>query len=311
MRLEPEFMRELVWRNSRGLAFTIQSLNRIQRQGARALYTFIRVSRDTIDKAGSKIEAMTSVSALASLFEAAKGESAIDHAIDQLPDLGLAHEAWLGLEEEFSIPRRLAVEYIHGLRLEAEGFTPKTNEELLRFCYQTGGVLGLVASYIVSAPEGAVQSFVDGGSACRLTSLANNVYKDFSFGRVFVPTEWISQKVTSTFSQGWATEAAKRFSILAAVLYASAREALPLLPFQTRIAISVGLLLHRESRGSLMRKVDRTFDELLRQTATLIWNKIRPADLEPAPTALPPSVRDANFALRNQTYRFARDLEKN
>ena len=86
MRLEESFMRELLLRGAPHIAYSSVALSEIQRQGIRALYTFTRISRDTIDKAASKVEAQIAVQHLVRLFEDAN----VEDAIEEIPDLGLA-----------------------------------------------------------------------------------------------------------------------------------------------------------------------------------------------------------------------------
>ncbi len=311
MRLETGFMRELLLRGVPHIAYASAPLSEIQRQGIRALYTFIRISRDTVDKAASKVEAQIAVQHLVRLFE----DSNVEDAIEEIPDLGLAWEAWLGLEEEFAVPRSYALEFARGLRMETENFRPETVQELLGFCYRTGGVLGLVLCHILSGPESAMQAMVDAASAARLTSLSRNLNRDFGLGKIFVPLDWFSRATTTRLSDVWSVESARRFDNLAFVLDKSARETLQVLPFVTRISLSLAIVLHQEGGSSVFRKIDRAIDEMLRQsgTAALRWLRsitaISHAEF-PLTTKserpLPP--RDAAFAIRNQNLRFSRDL---
>jgi phytoene/squalene synthetase len=297
MRLETSFMRKLLLEDAPHVAIAAVSLSDIQRQGVRALYTFFRISRDTVDKAASKVEAQISVQHLNLMFET----SNVSDAIEEIPDLGLAWEAWLGLEEEFGIPRVYALEFVRGLRLETENFRPENVEDLLRYCYLTGGILGLIVSFIITAPESAKQMLVDAGSAARLTTLARNIPADFARGRIFVPTEWFSRSATTVIPGAWSKESEKRFNRLAALLYKSSREAFPLLPYRSRIALATALVLHREKGRSVFRRIDRAFDEFIRQSAGAIASAYR----NETPPQLPIATRDMALALRNQNLRIA------
>lgn len=311
MRLQTDFMRQLLLRGAPHVAYASIGLTEIQRQGVRALYTFFRISRDLVDKAASRVESQISVQHLNRLFE----ESNIDDAVEVIPDLGLAWEAWLGLEEEFNVPRTYAIEFARGLQMETENFRPQTTEDLLQYCYRTGGVLGIVVCHILGAPEAAMQSMVDAGSAARLTSLAQTIRHDFLVGRCFAPTEWFPFGI-GNFTTAWAAEASARYEQLAFVLYNSARDMLNLLPLSARMALMIPLAIHKEKMSSRLRRFDRVIDEFLRQFFGNIIVYLRaiyaisrsefPAGYSSARHALPP--RDVSLALRNQNLRLGRDL---
>ncbi|CAN5439061.1 hypothetical protein BH10BDE1_BH10BDE1_05880 [soil metagenome] len=253
-----------------------------ERSGVRALFAFVIICRDSIDRAGSRTEAQASVARLTRLFEFgvvqryAKEHSVVDEVIDAVPDFGLAWEAWSFLEEDFEIPRAYAIDFIRGLKQDADGYRPETVEDLLRYVYRTGGVLGLMACHIFSTQESFQQSAVDAAGAARLTTLADNVYKDFTLGRCFVPIAWMSYAATQTFSPTWSFEAARRFRQLAKVLDVSSRAGLSRLPIRNRAAIAIAAVWHRESRASLLRKFDRMADELIRHGADALWTSLVP-----------------------------------
>ena len=329
MRLEAQFIDSLMRKNSRALYFATQNLPVHQRDGLRALFTFFQISRHSVDQAQSKLEAQSSVGKLARLFETGiasryeTNQPIVDQIIDDVPDFGLAWEAWCSLEEEFGVPRVYAIEFVRGLQLDADGYRPDTTEDLLRYVYRTGGVLGLIACHILATEASAQQPAVDAASAARLTTLAQNVYTHFTLGRIYVPTEWMSYSVTRSFAPAWANEASRLFNQHARILASSARLGFTALPWKTRLAVAGTLVYQLEKRSSLARKVDRVADELIRQGASTVWSYLRPRlqsardralsrTLAPAPLAplknpeLP--VRDISSAMRNQTMLISRDL---
>lgn len=304
MRLEPEFIRNLMRERSPSTAYVTALLNSRERSGVRALFAFITICRDAVDRAGSRTEAQQSVALLLRLFSEgvvhriATDYSVVNEVIDAVPDFGLAWEAWSYLEEDFEIPRTYAIEFVRGLKQDADGYRPKSLEDLLSYAYRTGGVLGLAACHIFSAGESVQQSAVDAASAARLSMLANNIYKDFTLGRCFVPLDWMGDAVTHTFASTWAGEATVRFQQTSSILASSSRPGLAGISFRNRAAISVCAIIQRESHSNLMRKTDRIADELIRQSATAIWS------------TLGPLLRRTKEQFRNLTVRIAEAIEQ-
>jgi phytoene synthase len=265
------------------LAYITALLGSRERSGVRALFAFVSICKDAIDLAGSRTEAQASVALLTRLLEEgviqryADDHSIVDEVIDAVPDFALAWEAWSYLEEDFEIPRAYAIEFARGLKQDADGYRPETVEDLLRYVYRTGGVLGLIACHLFSVAESVQQSAVDAASAARLISLADNVYQDFTLGRCFVPLAWMSYATNQTFAPTWAAEASRRFRKLAAALESASNAGLATLPLRNRAAIAVLFVLHRESRTRITLKVDRVADVVIRHSAGALWKALVPA----------------------------------
>lgn len=324
MRIEASFLDRMMRERAPALYFTTLTFPQYQRDGLRALYAFFRICRDTIDQSATKQEATFAASRLLRLLENASSDRhavaqpVVDQVIDESPDLGLAWEAWCALEEEFGVPRAYALEFARGLQLEADGARPESTEDLLRYSYRTGGVVGLMILHVLQLDPALQQAAVDAASAARLTSLSRGIYRHFTLGRIFVPTSWMSYSTTRVFSPAWADQASKRFDTFANVMYASARQVFPELPWKTRLMLATALVLHRESRNRWWRKFDRTADELIRQTASLAretYERLRKKSRNDAtkpkmisnPTA---TVRDFDTVWRNQNMLISRDLPK-
>lgn len=316
MRLEPEFLRNLVSQRAPSVAFAISFLSQRERAGARALFAFIQISRDAVNLAHSRHEAQSSVAMLARLFELgvverfASDHSIVDTITESVPDFGLAWEAWSFLEEDFEVPRAYANEFIRGLKQEADGYRPESVEDLLRYTYRSGGVVGVIACHVLGLDQPSQQPAVDLASSARLYALADNVYRDFTLGRNFAPLEWVSYATAQTFRSSWATLSSHKFKHLAAALEAHARPRLSRLANRQRLAVSIGLALNREARSSIFRKIDHALDEVIRLCADLLWRLFRSTPERRGLNVrheLP--VRDVSAVLRNQKVVAARDLE--
>ncbi len=318
MRVEASFLDRMMRERAPALYLTTLTFPQYQRDGLRALYAFFRICRDTIDQAATKQEATFAASRLMRLLENgvsdrhAVAQTVVDQVIDESPDLGLAWESWCALEEEFAVPRAYALEFARGLQLEAEGTRPESTEDLLRYAYRSGGVIGLMIVHVLQLDPSLQQAAVDGASAVRLTTLSREIYRHFTLGRIFVPTAWMSHSVTRVFAPAWADAASKRFAGFAKVMYASARVSFDALPWKTRLAFALALVLHREERSSWWRKVDRTIDELIRQTASITRKALKAwredSRDESRSSIESTSVRDFSVVWRNQNMLISRDL---
>lgn len=316
IQLQSTVMRKLLRKEAPALFALSALLPTREQDGIQALATFFQITRHAIDAADSSRSAKITSVSLQQMFEHGVANQAVvdqpilERVIDDFPDLGLAWEAWCMLEEDFGVPRAYALEFIGSLQMDVDGYRPETPEDLLRYVYMSGGVFGLIACYILELDPAVHQGLVDAASAARLSDLANSVYRDFSRGRILIPTEWIPHSTTRIFSKSWAVEATNRYLSLAQILYKSAQESVSKLPFRMRLFLTLTLVAHRESRSSIVRKVDRFSDEVVRASARALWRYVRrqPSLLPKQVTALP--VRDASMALRNQSLRLSRDLSE-
>ena len=189
------------------------------------------------------------IAAMATLTDAA-----LDGHVIGLP----AFDALRIVAAETRLPARYAHDLIQGFRLDAEDWRPRTEDDLLTYCYHVAGVVGCMMAVIMGvAPddEAVLTRACDLGLAFQLANIARDIAEDAAAGRCYLPTDWLAEV-------GIAPDAvmadpaklavlARRLTDRAAQFEASARMGTRALPLRSAWAV----LAAAEIYGAIGRKV--------------------------------------------------------
>ncbi len=152
---------------------------------------------------------------------------------------------------ECGIPRRFMDDHLAGFALDAEGWQPQSEDDLLRYCYHVAGAVGCMMAVIMGvAPddEDTLDRASDLGLAFQLSNIARDIVEDHGVGRVYIPAEW--GKVDPADRVGLAA-IAERIGALVERYEASARVGAARLPFRARWAVLSAANIY----GGIARKV--------------------------------------------------------
>lgn len=227
----------------------------VTRERAWLLYAWCRACDDIADGQDhghtmSVVEdAPQRIAAMATLTDAA-----LDGHVIGLP----AFDALRIVAAETRLPARYAHDLIQGFRLDAEEWRPRTEDDLLTYCYHVAGVVGCMMAVIMGvAPddEAVLDRACDLGLAFQLANIARDIAEDAAAGRCYLPTDWLAE-------MGIATDAimadpaklavlARRLTDRAAQFEASARMGTRALSFRSAWAV----LAAAEIYGAIGRKV--------------------------------------------------------
>ena len=97
---------------------------------------------------------------------------------------------------ECAIPDRLVLDHLRGFRLDADGWRPKDESDLLAYCYHVAGVVGCMMAVVMGvAPEDreTLACASDLGIAFQLSNIARDVREDHAAGRCYLPAEWLAE----------------------------------------------------------------------------------------------------------------------
>jgi phytoene synthase len=114
------------------------------------------------------------------------GEPTGDPAFDALGVV--AHETGL--------TARMAGDVIEGFALDAAGWQPRGEADLLRYCYHVAGAVGVMMAVVMGvAPddEDTLDRACDLGLAFQLANIARDLCEDYSAGRCYLPAEWLAE----------------------------------------------------------------------------------------------------------------------
>jgi len=179
---------------SRSFALASRLLDRPTREKAWLLYAWCRRCDDLAvghDETGTlkldEASAQHRIEAIRVLTRRAlEGQPTAEESFDALGQVAL--EA--GLTEE------MANDVIDGFALDAEGRRPRTEDDLMRYCFHTGGAVAVMMARVIGVPaddHDRLDRACDLGLACRLVTLARDVCDDDAAGRCHLPQEWLAE----------------------------------------------------------------------------------------------------------------------
>ena len=152
---------------------------------------------------------------------------------------------------ECAIPRRFVDDHIAGFALDAAGWTPKTEQDLLGYCYRVAGAVGCMMAVLMGVPpedEETLDRAADLGIAFQLANIARDLVEDREVGRSYVPAEW---DTAGADNRAALTGIAARLGRLVEAYEVSGRVGAGRLPFRARWAVLAAANIY----GGIARKV--------------------------------------------------------
>lgn len=164
--------------------FSSYLLGKNKRNAAFAIYALCRLSDETVDGCGQK----NSLKALQSLEEKinlAYGESALDEPLLM---------AFRKTIRSYAIPIDYFKSLLCGMRMDTEKNRYSNFDELLTYCYNVAGVVGLIMLCIFEPKNQNAQKFaISLGIAMQLTNILRDIKEDFQRNRIYLPLEEMEQ----------------------------------------------------------------------------------------------------------------------
>ncbi|RST31481.1 phytoene/squalene synthase family protein [Sphingomonas ginkgonis] len=105
-----------------------------------------------------------------------------------------AFDALGAVTAECSIPAELPGDHLGGFARDAAGWRPETEEDLLAYCYQVAGAVGVMMAHVMGvAPtdRDTLDRASDLGIAFQLANIARDIVDDARVGRVYLPLQWL------------------------------------------------------------------------------------------------------------------------
>ncbi|MEI8212048.1 MAG: phytoene/squalene synthase family protein [Planctomycetota bacterium] len=231
----------VIHRSSRSFSIASSFLPYEIRTKVWALYAWCRSVDDAVDHAISPFEATEALRIFEEdLARCQTGESLLHPASEWIRPFIAAGQ----------IDVRHARELVEGMRMDLEGFTVNTIEDLERYCYHAAGTVGLMMTSLMGVKDrSAVRHAVSLGVAMQMTNIARDVLEDAERGRSYLPgIAKVLEAEPDRISQSVAEILA-----LAEVRYHVALRGLHYLPWRCRIAIRVALEVYREIGREIQR----------------------------------------------------------
>ncbi|NNC72770.1 MAG: phytoene/squalene synthase family protein [Sphingomonadaceae bacterium] len=249
--------RETIVKGSQSFAMASKIFDRETRERVWLLYAWCRRCDDLADGQALGHDMTEVADPQARLEEirsktdaALAGETTGDNCFDALAVVA----------NECGIPRDYIDDHIAGFALDADGWVPESEEDLLRYCYHVAGIVGMMMAIVMDvAPddEATLNRAKDLGLAFQLANIARDIGEDAANGRCYLPRDWLAEKdidpdnpIDPAHRPALAALAG-RLAEMAGKYEESARRGTPELPFRSAWAVLAAAGIY----GDIARKV--------------------------------------------------------
>ncbi len=171
---------------------------------------------------------------------------------------------------ECPIPQSFVTDHLRGFALDAEGWRPQDQEDLIRYCYFVAGAVGCMMGIVMGVPpqdEDTLLRASDLGIAFQLSNIARDVRDDYEAGRCYLPKEWMDAHGVDGSNplrpdrRDALVALVRRICDLAEQYEASARQGISRLSFRSRWAI--------ESAAAIYGRIGRSVAD----RGSTAWNE--------------------------------------
>lgn len=190
-------------------------------------------------------------------------------ALDGLPTADPAFDAFGLVASEVGLTAEMADDVIEGFALDAADWRPRTEADLMRYCYHVAGAVGVMMAVVMGVSPKDTDTLdraCDLGLAFQLSNIARDIVEDDAAGRCYLPLEWLAEQDiepgqhTKPHHREELAEMAARLVDLVEKHEAAARIGAARLPFRSRWAVLSAARIY----GAIGRKV--------RKLGTEAWN---------------------------------------
>jgi phytoene synthase len=108
-----------------------------------------------------------------------------------------AFDAFATVAAECAIPPGLAADHLAGFERDATGWTPATEADLLSYCYQVAGAVGVMMAHVMGVEpqeRNTLDRAADLGIAFQLANIARDIVDDAHVGRRYLPDTWLAEE---------------------------------------------------------------------------------------------------------------------
>jgi phytoene synthase len=181
-------------------------------------------------------------------------------ALDGQPTADPAFDAFGQVALESRLTLEMAEDVIGGFALDAADWRPRTEEDLMRYCWHVAGAVGVMMAQVMGVDpddHDTLDRAADLGMSFQLANIARDLVEDDAIGRCYLPEEWLAEQdiepgqVAKPHHRQELAEMAARLIALAAQHEAAGRYGARKLSFRQRWAV----LAAAEVYGAIGREV--------------------------------------------------------
>lgn len=258
--------RESIARGSKSFAMASKLFDPVTRERAWLLYAWCRKCDDIADgqdhggAMGSVADAQARLSGMRVLTgKALRGEATGDPAFD---GLGV-------VVRECGIPHVYIHDLIEGFALDARDWRPRSEADMLRYCYHVAGTVGCMMAVLMGVDpddQATLDRACDLGLAFQLANIARDISEDEAADRCYLPIEWLVEMdmPPGEHMKPWVrpklTILARRLAEMAAAYEASARHGTGALPPRAAWAVLAAAGIYGDIAREVARRGDHAWD---------------------------------------------------
>ena len=115
-------------------------------------------------------------------------------ALDGQPTAEMAFDALGQVAAECGLTQEMADDVIDGFALDADGWRPRSEGDLMRYCFHVAGAVGVMMARVMGVPaddRDTLDRACDLGLAFQLNNIARDIWEDDAAGRCYLPVEWL------------------------------------------------------------------------------------------------------------------------
>lgn len=118
-------------------------------------------------------------------------------ALNRQPTAEVAFDAYGQVSSEVGLTIDDAEEVIAGFELDEKDWRPRTEDDMLRYCYYVAGAVGLMMGVVMGVKredDETLDQAVDLGIAFQLANIARDILEDDAAGRCYLPLDWLVEQ---------------------------------------------------------------------------------------------------------------------
>ncbi len=170
---------------------------------------------------------------------------------------------------EVAMPRRFIDDHIAGFALDADDWRPRSEDDLLRYCYHVAGVVGCMMAVVMgidAADDATLDRACDLGMAFQLANIARDLAEDAAVGRCYLPHDWLvaagipPRDPMHPHHHGHVAGLGGRLATMAQAYEDSARVGSAKLPFRSRWAVLAAAGIYGDIAREVARRGRRAWD---------------------------------------------------
>ena len=186
--------RTAILKGSKSFAIASHLFDRVTRERVWLLYAWCRRCDDIVD-AQDHGGALGDQSGAAERLQIVRDLTALAFAGQETGDP--AFDALGLVARETGLTPDMAEAVVAGFTLDAADWQPRTEADLMRYCWHVAGAVGVMMAVVMGVPPEEADTLdraCDLGIAFQLANIARDIAEDASAQRCYIPAEWLAEQ---------------------------------------------------------------------------------------------------------------------